>query len=129
MRPGPFENSYKRNKREQICGSYVVKQFYEKLTHHSETDISGNLFCHVMRREKLEPVTTGVTEEKCSRGIMARKDVDGLTKYLNVGEVTDVYILKATRDRDAWNVLIAYTKGQDTWLIDICTHVKVLDCC
>ena len=41
--------------------------------------------------------------------------IDGLTKWLCVGRVTEA--LKATRDRNAWKVIIAYSKEQEN-LID-----------
>ena len=44
------------------------------------------------------------------------KMLDGLTKWLKVGRVTEA--LKATRDRDAWKVTIAYANEHGTWLID-----------
>ena len=62
-----------------------------------------------MRREKQEHlVTTGMVEGKCSRGIHHEKMSDGLTKWLKVGRVTKA--VKVSRDRDAWKVMITYTK-------------------
>ena len=43
--------------------------------------------------------------------------LDGLTKWLKVGRVTEA--LEASRDRDAWKVMIAYAKLKSTapdWL-------------
>ena len=61
-----------------------------------------------MRREKLEYlVMNGIIEGKCSKGKQPEKMLDGLTKRLKVGRVTDA--LKAMRDRDAWKVMIAFT--------------------
>ena len=55
----------------------------------------------MMTREKLEHLlTTGMIEAKHSRGKLV-KDA-----------------LKAMRDRDAWKVMIAYTKKHGTCLID-----------
>ena len=63
----------------------------------------------MMRREQFENlVTTGMTKGKRSRGKQAENMLDGLTKCLNVGQVTDALI--AMRDRDAWKVMIAYAK-------------------
>ena len=63
-----------------------------------------------MRREKLEHlVTTGMIKEKLSRGKQPEKVLDGLTKWLNVGCMTDA--LKATRDTDTWKVMTAYPKA------------------
>ena len=70
-------------------------------------------FGHVMKREKLEHlVTTG----KRSRGKQREKMLDGLTKWLNVGRMTDA--LKAKSDRDAWKVVIAYAKEQIEGIIN-----------
>ena len=61
-----------------------------------------------MRREKLEHlVTTGMIEGK-----QREKTLDGLTKWPKAGRVTET--LKATRDRDAWKVMIAYAKEYGT---------------
>ena len=38
--------------------------------------------------------------------------LDGLTKWLKVGGVTEV--MEATRDRDAWKVMVAYAKELGT---------------
>ena len=68
-----------------------------------------------MRREKPEHLAiTGMIEGKHSKGKQREKmlDVDGLSKWLKVGRVTD--ILKATRDRDAWKVMVAYAKEHST---------------
>ena len=37
---------------------------------------------------------------------------DGLTKWLNVGRVTEA--LKATADRDVWKIMIDYAKEHGT---------------
>ena len=72
----------------------------------------ATFFGHVMGREKLAHiVTTGVIEGKRIRGNQCEK-MDGLTKRLKVGRVTEA--LKPTRDRDAWKVMIAYTKEHGT---------------
>ena len=57
-------------------------------------------------------VTTGMIERKCSRGKQREKMLDGLTKSLKVGRVTEA--LKAMRDQDAWKVMIAYSKEHGT---------------
>ena len=38
--------------------------------------------------------------------------LDGLSKWLKVGVVTEA--LKATRNKDAWKVMIAYAKEHGT---------------
>ena len=53
-----------------------------------------------------------MTEGKRSMGKQGEKMLDGLTKWLKVGRVTEA--LKATRDRDAWKVMIAFAKEHDT---------------
>ena len=66
-----------------------------------------------MWKEKLEHlVTTGVIKGKPGRAKQREKMVDGLTKWLIIGGVRDA--LKATRDRDAWKVMIAYAKEHGT---------------
>ena len=61
-------------------------------------------FGHVMRREKLEHlVTSGMIVGK-----QRQKLLNGLTKWLKVGQGTEA--LKATRDRDAWKVMTAHSK-------------------
>ena len=66
-------------------------------------------FGHVMRRKKLEHlVTIGMIEGKRSRGKKHEKMLDGLTKWLKVGRVTEA--LKTTRDGDVRKVMIAYAK-------------------
>ena len=45
-------------------------------------------FGHVIRIEELEHlVTTGIIEEKCSRGQKREKILDGFPKWLKVGRV------------------------------------------
>ena len=51
-------------------------------------------------------------EGKRIRGKQREKMLDGLTKWLKVGRETEE--LKATRDRDAWKVMIAYAKEHGT---------------
>ena len=66
-----------------------------------------------MRREKLEHlVTTEMMEGKRCRRKQRKKILDGLTKGFKIGLVTDV--LRATRVRDAWKVMIAYAKEHGT---------------
>ena len=50
-------------------------------------------------------MSTEMIEGKCSRGKQHEKMLDGLTKWLKVGRVTEA--LKARRDRDLWKVIIA----------------------
>ena len=47
-----------------------------------------------------------MVEGKCSKGKQREKMLDGLTKSLKVGRVTNT--LEATRDKDAWKVKIAF---------------------
>ena len=72
-----------------------------------------------MRREKLEYlVTTAMTKENAARENSVN-DV-GWTKKkwlkLKVGQVTDA--LKATGERYAWKVMMAFAREQGTRLID-----------
>ena len=70
-------------------------------------------FWPCLRREKLDYlVTTGIIEVKRNRRKQHEKMMDGLTKWLQVGQGTEP--LKATRDRDAWKVMIAYAKEHRT---------------
>ena len=69
----------------------------------------ATFFDYVKRREKLEHlVTTGMIKGKCSRGKQSGKMLDRLSNWLKVGRVKEA--LNATRDRDAWKVLITYVK-------------------
>ena len=66
-----------------------------------------------MRREKLEHhVTTGMTERKRSRRKMREKMLGELTRWFDVGRVTEAP--KATRNRDAGKVMIDYAKEHGT---------------
>ena len=66
-----------------------------------------------MRREKLEyHVTSGMIEGKCSRRKQQEKMLNGLTKWLKVGQVTDA--LQAMKDRDVWKVMIPYAQEKGT---------------
>ena len=47
--------------------------------------------------------------------------LDGLSKWLKIGRVTDA--LKVTRNRDAWKVMIVYTSTALDSLIE-CFHKK-----
>ena len=49
---------------------------------------------------------------KHSRGKQREKMLDELTKWLKGERVTEA--LKATNDRDAWKVMIAYAKEHGT---------------
>ena len=70
-----------------------------------------------MGRKKLQQlVTTGSIEERRSRGKQRGKMLGGLTNWLKVGRVTQA--LKATRNRDAWKVMITYAREHGTRLID-----------
>ena len=67
----------------------------------------------MMRKQKLEHLlTTGMIEGKLNRGKQRKNILDGLTKWLNLGRVTEA--LKVTRDRDAWKGMITYAKELDT---------------
>ena len=69
----------------------------------------------MIRREKLKHLVTSRmikgkhTARKSSEKL---KMMDGLTKLLKMGRVTDA--LKAKRDRGAWKVVIAYAKEHGT---------------
>ena len=66
-----------------------------------------------MRREKLEYlITTGMMEEKRSRGKQREKMTDGLANWLRAGKVVE--ILKAARDRGIWKDMIANAIKHDT---------------
>ena len=74
-----------------------------------------------MRREKLENlVTTGMIEAIRSRGKKREKILDGLTKWLKAGRVTDVLI--STKDRDAWKTMTDYFKEHGILLVGNCGH-------
>ena len=67
-----------------------------------------------MRREKLEHlVTTEMIEEKRCREKHQEKMLNGLTKWLNIGQVADA--LKVMRDRDGWKVIVLCAKEQGTY--------------
>ena len=51
-------------------------------------------------------MTTGMIKKKIQKENEWEKMLDGPTKWLNVKQVTET--LKATRDLDAWKVMIAY---------------------
>ena len=73
---------------------------------------SQPFFSHVMRREKLEyHVITGMVKGKRTRGKQHGMIFNGLTKWVNVGHMTDA--LKATRDPDVWKNIITYAKDQE----------------
>ena len=57
-------------------------------------------------------MTIGIIEGKNSRGKQNEKMLDGITKWLKEGRMTEA--LKVTRDRDTWKVIIAYAKEQGT---------------
>ena len=63
-------------------------------------------------------MTTGVIVGKRSRGKQRQNMMDGLTQWIKVGRVTET--LKTTRERDSWEVMIAYSKEHGTWLINKC---------
>ncbi|GFN77270.1 hypothetical protein PoB_000377600 [Plakobranchus ocellatus] len=66
-----------------------------------------------MRKGKMEHiVTTGMMEGKRSRGRQIEKMLDGLTKWLNAGRVTQA--LTATMDRDVWKDMVANATKQGT---------------
>ncbi|GFO39084.1 hypothetical protein PoB_006997200 [Plakobranchus ocellatus] len=73
----------------------------------------ATFFGHVMREGKMEHiVTTGMMEGKRSRGRQREKMLDGLTKWLNAGRVTQA--LTATMDRDVWKDMVANATKQGT---------------
>ena len=66
-----------------------------------------------MRRKKLEHlVKSGMIKGKRSRGKQHEKMLDGLTKWLKVGRVTETQ--KAMKDRDEREVMITYAKEHST---------------
>ena len=69
----------------------TIRSLLNRLRKHQAT-----FYGHVMRREKKHLVRTGMVEGKCSKGKQFEKMLDGLTKRLKVGRVTNT--LKATRD-------------------------------
>ena len=97
-----------------IISAYIIQ--YADTTRSLRNRIrkrQANFFGHVIRREKLEHLlTTGMMKGKCSRGKQCDKMLDGLTKWFEVGRVTEA--LKAKRDRDVWKVIIFYAKEQGT---------------
>ena len=69
------------------------------------------LFMAIM--EKIEQlVTTGIFEGKRRRGKQQENILAALTKWLNIGRVTDA--LRATMDRDGWKVMVAYAQEHGT---------------
>ena len=88
----------------------IIQNIYKKSTQQDHS-LNQHFLGHVMRREKLEHlVTIGMIEGK------RWKYVRWANKVAQVGIVTEA--LKVMRDRDAWKVMIAYTKEHVTWLID-----------
>ena len=66
-----------------------------------------------MRKDKLDHVVTiRMIEGKHSTRKQRENMLDGLTKWLKVGRVTDA--LKAMRDRDARKVMMTYAKERGT---------------
>ena len=65
----------------------------------------------VKKTDKLENfVTNGMIEGKRRRGNQQEKKLARLTKWFNAGRGTDA--LKATSDRGAWKVMIAYARSK-----------------
>ena len=101
---------------------WVAKKSNEKVLKEAHTKRSlmnkirkrqATFFGHVMRKEKMEHiVTTGMMEGKKSRGRQREKMLDGLTKWLNAGRVTQA--LTATKDRDVWKDMVANATKQGT---------------
>ena len=56
-------------------------------------------------------------KDKRSSGKQNEKVLDGLTKWLKIGRVTEV--LEARRDRDAWKVMMVNAKEHGMWFIDL----------
>ena len=66
-------------------------------------------FGHMITLEKLEHLlTTRMIERKRGMG-KQREKLNEVANWLKVGRVT-VSLLKATRDRNAWRVMIVYSK-------------------
>ena len=53
-----------------------------------------------------------MVEENVSGGKQREKMLDGLTKWLKLRRMTEA--LKATKNKDAWKVMIAYAKEHGT---------------
>ena len=69
-------------------------------------------------------MTTGVIVGKRSRGKQSQNMLDGLTQWIKIGRVIEA--LKTTRDRDSWEVMIAYSKERGTWLINRCELIFII---
>ena len=70
----------------------------------------------MIRRQKLEHLaTTRVIEGKHSRGKQQEKILDGVTKWLNLGRVTDE--IMATRGKHVWKVMITCVKEHSLVLV------------
>ena len=68
------------------------------------------------RREKQDDLLNiGVIEGKRSSGQQYKKMLNELTKWLKVGQARNT--LKATRDKDAYQVMITFTKDQRSYLV------------
>ena len=114
-KPGQFKNWCKTNRKQQKYGSFgecydctnlmdYKKNLNETVTRSQHNKITHNtlqlwvFFDHMMRRKTLEHLeTTGIIEGK-----QCEKMLDGLTKWLKEGRVTQA--LKVTWDRAAWKV-------------------------
>ena len=68
----------------------------------------SNLFWLCDEKREIRIMTTGMIEEKCSRGKQREKMLDGLTKWFKVERLTEA--LQVMRDRDASTVMIAFPK-------------------
>ena len=110
-------DNFKTDTKETQCNRIVVPRISWPAKTSIETVLRDNrlpkrqatFFGHVMRREKLKHIlTTGMIKGKRSKGKQPEKMLEGRTKWLKVGQVTEA--MKATRDRDAWKVMTAYTK-------------------
>ncbi|GFO27916.1 retrovirus-related pol polyprotein line-1 [Plakobranchus ocellatus] len=108
--------------RRMLRTPWVAKKSNEKVLKEAHTKRSlmnkirkrqATFFGHVMRKGKMEHiVTTGMIEGKRSRGRQREKMLDGLTKWLNAGRVTQA--LTATMDRDVWKDMVANATKQGT---------------
>ncbi|GFO45839.1 endonuclease-reverse transcriptase [Plakobranchus ocellatus] len=108
--------------RRMLRTPWVAKKSNEKVLKEAHTKRSlmnkirkrqATFFGHVMRKGKMEHiVTTGMMEGKRSRGRQREKMLDGLTKWLNAGRVTQA--LAATMDRDVWKDMVANATKQGT---------------
>ena len=90
-----------------------MRSWHNKIPHKQNILTPSNLFWpYDEKRETKHLVTTGMMKGKRSMGKQSENMLDGLTKWLEVGRVTEA--LKATWDRDLWKIMIAFAKQHVT---------------